>query len=92
MTKIRKTGKVSIINDEYVIKKSNNKEIYEYLKSRNFNYFPKTQIEDEREIQEYLKDTNYPIEQRYYDLINLVSLLHNKTTYYKEEEIGRAHV
>lgn len=86
MTKIRKTGKVSIINDEYVIKKSNNKEIYEYLKSRNFNYFPKTQIEDEREIQEYLKDTNYPIEQRYYDLINLVSLLHNKTTYYKEED------
>ena len=32
MTKIKKIGKATIVNDEYVIKESNNSDIYEYLK------------------------------------------------------------
>ena len=83
MTKIKKIGKATIVNDEYVIKESNNSDIYEYLKSRNFNYFPNTKYEDRKEIQEYVKEIEYPQEQKFYDLINITSLLHSKTTYSK---------
>lgn len=86
MTKIKKIGKATIVNDEYVIKESNNSDIYEYLKSRNFNYFPNTKYEDRKEIQEYVKEIEYPQEQKFYDLINITSLLHSKTTYFKENE------
>ena len=88
MTKIKKIGKATIVNDEYVIKESNNSDIYEYLKSRNFNYFPNTKYEDRKEIQEYVKEIEYPQEQKFYDLINITSLLHSKTTYFKENETG----
>lgn len=85
-------GKVTIIstNDEqYVIKEKNrnaNKEIYKYLKSRSFNYYPRvlSDNDDDYEIIEYIEDIDIPKEQKLLDLIDLVSLLHNKTTHYKE--------
>ena len=58
MTKIKKIGKATIVNDEYVIKESNNSDIYEYLKSRNFNYFPNTKYEDRKEIRKMIADFN----------------------------------
>lgn len=73
--------------ERYIIKKknTNNKYIYEYLKSRNFDYIPKILNENEEyEITEYIEDFNIPKEQKIIDLINLVSLLHNKTTHFKE--------
>jgi hypothetical protein len=36
---------------------------------------------------EYVEDINMPKDQKMLDLINLVSLLHNKTTYYKNVDI-----
>lgn len=84
-------GNSTIINTtkgDYVIKKSDKKliDIFKYLSSRNFDYYPKIMDDkrDETLIYEYIKDINMPAEQRMDDLINLVSLLHNKTTYYKE--------
>lgn len=74
---------------KYIVKNKNNNnvsKIFNYLKSRNFDYFPNL-IEENREdvnIYEYVEDTEMPIEQKSSDLIDIVALLHNKTTYYKK--------
>lgn len=83
-------GKVTIVDTEMgrfaIKKKVNNKEIFNYLKSRSFDYYPKVVNEDidEYEISEFIEDTIYPTEQKIMDLVYLVSLLHNKTNHFKE--------
>ena len=85
-------GKVTIIHTQkgsYVIKEKNrdiNNLIYEYLNSRNFDYYPKiiSDSEDDYVITEYIEELNIPDEQKIIDMIDLVSLLHSKTTHYKE--------
>lgn len=81
--KIRKIGKVMIVNDEFVVteKKTN---IYDYLITRDFHYFPKVIENKEIQITEYQNDIEYPKEQKINDLIDITSLLHNKTTYFEE--------
>ncbi len=85
-----KSGKTTIVDTEigrFAIKKNNkDKKIFDYLRSRSFNYYPRT-ISDENEeyeIAEYIENLDYPNEQKMLDLINLISLLHSKTTHYKE--------
>ena len=71
----------------YHIKQKNKQQhIYDYLKTRNFNYIPKiiSDDNDEYEITEHIKSYEIPNEQKMIDMINLVSLLHNKTTHYEE--------
>lgn len=66
--------------------KTNIKELFSYLNSRNFDKFPKL-IEDNRSdvnVFEYIEDIEMPIEQKMSDLISVVANLHNKTTYHKE--------
>lgn len=85
--KNKKTTYIETDNGKYIIKKKNkeNKYIYDYLKSRNFDYIPKIINENEEyEITTYIEEYNIPKEQKMIDLINLVSLLHNKTTHFKE--------
>ena len=69
-------------------KKGNNRNvdnIYKYLTSRAFDYYPnKIDENDEYEMYEYIEDYNEPIEQKAVDIINLLTLLHSKTTFYKE--------
>ena len=36
---------------------------------------------------EYIKEVNVPLEQKAFDMMNLLSLLHNKTTFYKEMDM-----
>ncbi len=89
-------GKVTIIdtdNGKYVIKEKNrdrNLPIYEYLNSRNFNYYPKILSDDgdDYEVIEYIESSMMPEEQKLMDMIDLVSLLHSKTTHYKEVDIA----
>ena len=89
-------GKVTIIdtdNGKYVVKEKNrdrNLPIYEYLNSRNFNYYPKilSDDEDDYEVIEYIESSMMPEEQKLMDMIDLVSLLHSKTTHYKEVDIA----
>ncbi len=98
LTKIYKPYKVSVKGNtkifncssgNYVIKNKKNKdikELYKYLNSRSFKYYPKL-IEDNRDevnVFEYVEDNSIDNEQKLIDLINLVSLLHSKTSYYKE--------
>lgn len=87
----RKNGKVVIIDSnkgKLVLKEKTNQSIYDYLDSRSFNYYPKMMIEDNRyDIMEYLDEIEMPSDQKMLDLIRLVSLLHNKTTYYKNVDV-----
>lgn len=85
----KKIGKTYIIdtdNGSIVIKKSTEDDhIDKYLENRNFDYKPKVIGNiDGYKITEYIEDVNIPREQKILDLVDLVSLLHNKTTHYKE--------
>lgn len=85
----KKIGKAIIVNtkeNKLIIKKKiNENNIFEYLNSRSFRYYPKIIDEnDNYRITEYIEEIEYPEEQKVIDMINLVSLLHNKTTFYKE--------
>ncbi len=67
-------------------KKNNIRELYDYLNSRSFSYFPPL-LDDSKEgvnIFSYIKDTNTPVEQKAMDLMKLTGLLHQKTTYYRD--------
>lgn len=85
-----KKNKVTYIEtdkEKYIIKEKNknNNYIYNYLKSRNFDYIPKILYKnDNYEITSFIEKYDIPREQKIIDLINLISLLHNKTTHFKE--------
>ena len=87
-TRYENNGKVTIIDTnqgKYVIKKKTNNNIYKYLNARSFTYYPsKIGEDDEYILSEYIEPIDMPDEQKMVDLIELVALLHNKTTFYKE--------
>jgi len=86
-------GNTRIINNQIVIKPRVNYDIiksYDYLKSRSFDYFPyPIEIDNNFEVYPYIDDNEEPIEQKAQDLMYLISLLHNKTTFYKEIDVDR---
>jgi len=85
--KNKKTTIIETDQNKYVLKqKKQNKEIFDYLATRNFDYIPKSLNDenDDYEITPYIDSYNIPPEQKIMDLIDIVSLLHNKTTHYKE--------
>lgn len=84
-------GKAVVLNTtsgDFVVKErceKDIKELYAYLKSRNFTSFPKL-IDDSRNdvnVYEYVEGVSMPKEQKVLDLIDVVANLHNKTTFYK---------
>lgn len=65
---------------------SNNYDIYEYLKTRDFNYFPRT-LNDKNvsyDLLEFVHNNDVPKEQKISDLIHLSGILHRKTSFNKE--------
>ena len=92
VNRITLKNSVKIINEEYVIKKKkkNLSNTYNYLLSRSFDYFPDVIKEDNEYIYyKYISDIDEPNEQKIIDLINLISLLHSKTTFYKEIDLDK---
>ncbi len=92
-TRYEKKGKVYVVQaegDTYAIKKKapHKDDIYAYLDSRHFHYYPEvlSQIDEEFEVTRYVTNIDMPEEQKIMDLVDLVSLLHSKTTFYKEVE------
>ena len=90
----QKNGKVVIVttkNGKYVVKNKNrdNNNVFKYLSSRNFDYFPRkiSNEEDDYELTSYIEETEMPLEQKMADMIDLVALLHSKTTYYHEIDL-----
>ena len=66
--------------------KKPNTDILDYLKTRSFDYLPKliSAHDNDYQLYEYLEDYDIPKEQKILDMILLISLLHSKTTHYKE--------
>jgi len=59
--------------------------MYEYLKVRGFRHFlPNKWHDDEYEVYPYIEEINIPSGQKAIDLMYIMSLLHNKTTFYRE--------
>ena len=94
-TRYEKLGSVSIAttNDgKYVFKdKKIDTKVLDYLKSRNFDYMPRfiNDIkDDDYQITEYLTGFDIPKERQILDMIDLVALLHSKTTHYKEVDLN----
>ena len=91
---INKKGKciiAEIDNKKYVIKNKSNdiEKIYDYLNSVKFEHYPKILIKNNKYyVYEYIDDVISPIEEKACDMINLIGLLHSKTTYYKEMDIN----
>lgn len=83
----KKDGNVIIVDTnigKVVLKRNKNKDyIYEYLNDRNFNYYPDIIGKDGYIVSRYIEDVDIPKEQKIIDLIDLTSLLHLKTTHYK---------
>ena len=61
------------------------RDLYSYLSSRSFTHFPSLVDESRNDVNvyEYVEGVSMPMEQKALDLIDVVSELHNKTTYYK---------
>lgn len=90
-TRYQKQGKVYFIEVDgscYAVKKkeNNEKNIYEYLSLRNFPYYPPVLASEDFEITKKIEDMEYPLEQKIMDLVDVVALLHSKTSFYKEVE------
>ena len=94
LTKKKSVTIIDSTSGTFVVKEKKDNKIenaYEYLKSRNFDYFPKLALEnrDDVNVFEYVEDIPMPKEQKAMDMIDLVALLHNKTTYYKEVTLDK---
>lgn len=87
---MKKIGSATIItadNKKYAMKKNNRKaDSFDYLRTRNFNNFPKlySSLGDEIELTDYIEESETPREQKLEDLVYLDSILHTKTTFYKD--------
>ncbi len=90
--KITRKNSVYILNTmegDYAVKlnpKIDYKKLYNYLHSRNFNYLPEMSKDsrDDMVVLEYQEDLSIDNNQKALDLINLVALLHTKTSYFKD--------
>ena len=90
INKITIKNNTRIIDDKIVLKKKKNNDlnnVYKYLKSRSFDYFPEPiTIDNLYEVYPFLEDT---YEQKATDIMHLLGLLHSKTTFYREIDIDK---
>lgn len=91
MNRIEKKGKVSIIDNKFVIKEDkDNTELFNYLTSRGFNNYIKFhERSDNKSKYPYIEDFSLDKYQTAEDLVNVVALLHNKTSYRKEVNLNK---
>ena len=54
------------------------------MNSRAFSYYPHLTITNDYIVMDYIDEIETPSEQKMQDLVKVMALLHNKTTYYKE--------
>ena len=87
-----KVSKITIINNDYLLEtplglyllKKENIKTYDYLLSRGFNYFPKIiDYDNEYILFEYVEGIDYDPNLKALDLIRILSLMHSKTSYFK---------
>lgn len=81
--------KVKVVGDKlYKKRKRNIEEIYSFLESRNYEFYIKPiEINNTEEIYPYIIEYDTTSNERAKDLIYRVSILHNKTTEFREKNI-----
>ena len=89
---IRKLNNSYLIDDgnrKYLVKDRNDEieRKFSYLKSRNFDFFPSYNKLNNYDVYDYIEDSNISDEERLYEIVDLISLLHTKTTRYKNIDI-----
>lgn len=88
--KITIKNNVTIIDtgdNKLVIKKRDNNlnNLYKYLSSRAFDYYPQILHQTNNyDIYEYIDEVDISIEEKAQDIIKILTLLHSKTTFYKD--------
>lgn len=93
-TRYQMKGKVTFVDTDrgsYAMKEMEHdqEEIWNYLRSRNFLYYPEIiHYENRILVTKLEQDIAMPKEQKAEDLIDLMALLHQKTTHYKEVDIS----
>lgn len=93
-TRYQMKGKVTFVDTDrgsYAMKEMEHdqEEIWNYLRSRNFLYYPEIiRYENRILVTKLERDIAMPKEQKAEDLIDLMALLHQKTTHYKEVDIS----
>lgn len=93
-TRYQMKGKVTFVDTNrgsYAMKEMEHdqEEIWNYLRSRNFLYYPEIiRYENRILVTKLEQDIAMPKEQKAEDLIDLMALLHQKTTHYKEVDIS----
>ena len=89
----QKKKNVYIVSDGskvYVIKlNTNNYDIYKYLLSRDFLYFPNnySDIDDDYDLMEFIDDLLVTREQKINDYVHVLAILHYKTSYKREIDL-----
>lgn len=85
---IKKNVRIIDTGDNKLVIKKRDKDLedlFKYLSSRSFDYYPKITYKTKNyDIYEYAEDIEIPKEERALDIIKLVTMLHSKTTFYKE--------
>lgn len=87
--RINNTYIIDTNTGKYVIKNNNNYEIYNYLKSRGFNYLQDyyNEADSDYDLLRYIEDIKEPENQKLEDLIVILSILHNKTSFNEEIDL-----
>jgi len=93
--KLEKRGHVLLVetkDKKYIIKqkKGEKSNLFSYLYSRSFNYFPNlynNDFDDKYEIFDYIESINMPNQEKAKDIVLLIALLHSKTTFYRKIDI-----
>ncbi len=69
-------------------KKQDNDNLYAYLEAKNFHNYLSPYLKDDRYyIYPYIDSVNISYEEKAYNMVYIISMLHNKTTFYKNIEL-----
>ena len=74
-------------NRKMVIKKKNKnlKDLFKYLKSRDFTYYPSIIFDYYNYyVYDYIDGVDLPKEEKAIDIVKLLAILHSRTTFYKD--------
>lgn len=88
--KLKKALVINTKKKKYVVKtNTNNYDIYKYLSSRDFNYFPPNYNTrgGNYDLSLYIDDNSLNNEQKLSDLIGIIASLHKKTSFMRELDL-----
>lgn len=90
----QKKGNIKILDTDqgkYVVKQKQKNEdhLSEYLKNKNFHYLLEKESTRGYELFPFIEEVDMPKEEKAIELVYILSLLHNKTTFYREVSLDK---